>query len=443
MIGMGASNTLEAKGVHGSGATVSLMEAVVARENMWAAYDRVMRNKGSAGIDAMPLAELKPYLKENWPRIKDDLLHGRYEPQPVRGVEIPKPGGKGKRLLGIPAVLDRLIQQALLQVLTPIFDLTFSEHSYGFRPGRSAHQAVREAQRYVRSGKWIVVDMDLEKFFDRVNHDILMARVERQINDSRVLKLIRRFLQAGIMQRGVVAKREEGTPQGGPLSPLLANILLDDFDRELERRGHSFCRYADDCNVYVRSFRAGHRVLESLTKFLEKHLKLKVNRTKSAVDYPSNRKFLGYSMTSNYKAKLKVAKESVHRFREKLRGVFRHGRGQSLKKVIETLTPILRGWANYFALSEVKNVFEDLDGWIRRKLRVLLWRRWKSVYTRAKNLMKRGLDEKRAFNSATNGRGPWWNAGASHMHHAFPAKYFANMGLVSLQKQRARLITNL
>jgi RNA-directed DNA polymerase len=269
------------------------------------------------------------------------------------------------------------------------------------------------------------------------------ARVERRVKDPRVLKLIRRFLKAGIMLDGVVTRREEGTPQGGPLSPLLANILLDDFDKELEKRGHSFSRYADDCNMYVRSRRAGERVMASLTSFLEVRLKLKVNREKSAVDRPWNRKFLGYSMTSGRKARLKVAKESVRRFREKLREVFRHGRGQSLGKVIETLTPILRGWVNYFALSEVKNVFEELDSWIRRKLRVLLWRRWKRVYTRAKNLMKLGLGRNRALKSAMNSHGSWWNAGASHMNQAAPAKYFENMGLVSLQKQRARLITNL
>lgn len=442
MAAVGASSMLEGKGVHESGATLQLMEAVVARSNMFAAYDRVMKNKGAAGVDEMPLDQLKPYLKENWPRIKEELLNGRYEPLPVRGVEIPKPGGKGTRLLGIPAVIDRLIQQALLQILTPVFDPTFSQFSYGFRPRRSAHQAVRQAQHFVREGRRFVVDMDLEKFFDRVNHDILMARVERKVGDPRILGLIRRYLKAGLMQNGVGVRREEGTPQGGPLSPLLANILLDDFDKELEKRGHAFCRYADDCNIYVRSGRAGKRVLGSLTGFLTKRLKLKVNSEKSAVDRPWNRKFLGYSMTSHHKAKLKVAKETVRRFREKLRVVFRRGRGQNLGKVIGNLTPVLRGWVNYFALSEVKNVFEELDSWIRRKLRVLLWLRWKRNYTRAKNLMKRGLDKERALKSAMNGRGSWVNGGASHMNQAFPARYFENMGLVSLLKLHASLNAN-
>lgn len=443
MTAIGASSTLEGKGAHESGATLQLMEAVVARSNMFAAYDRVMENKGAAGVDEMPLDHLKPYLKEHWPRIKEELLNGRYEPLPVRGVEIPKPGGQGTRLLGIPAVIDRLIQQALLQVLTLIFDPKFSQYSYGFRPRRSAHQAVRQAQRFVREGRRFVVDMDLEKFFDRINHDILMARVERRVEDPRVLKLIRRYLKVGLMQNGIAVRREEGTPQGGPLSPLLANILLDDFDKELEKRGHAFCRYADDCNVYVRSERAGKRVLDSLTGFLTKRLKLKVNSEKSAVDRPWNRKFLGYSMTNHHKAKLKVAKEAVRRFREKLRGVFRRGRGQNLGRVIENLIPVLRGWVNYFALSEVRNVFDELDSWIRRKLRVLLWLQWKRTYTRAKNLMKRGLDKERALKSAMNGRGAWWNGGQSHMNQAYQAKHFENMGLVSLLKLHASLNTNL
>lgn len=439
----GASNISEVQGWHESGAALQLMEAVVARDNMWAAYERVVRNKGTSGIDEMTLSDLKPHLQANWLQIKEDLLAGRYIPQPVRGVEIPKPSGKGKRLLGIPVVVDRLIQQALLQVLTPVFDPYFSENSYGFRPGRSAHQAVRKARQYVRSGRRFVVDMDLEKFFDRVNHDILMARVARRVKDPRVLQLIRRFLRAGIMANGVIARRERGTPQGGPLSPLLANILLDDLDKELERRGHCFCRYADDSNIYVRSRRAGERVMESVSRFLEERLKLQVNRAKSAVDRPWNRKFLGYSMTHHHKARLKVAKEAVRRFRANLKEVFRRGRGRSLARTIETLTPIMRGWINYFALSEVKGVFDELDGWVRRKLRCILWRQWKRTYTRAKNLIKRGLDRGRALKSAMNGRGPWWNAGASHMNQALPAKYFDHMGLVSLLQMHRRLSANL
>ena len=420
-----------------------LMDAVVERENLFAALRRVQANKGSAGVDGMSVEELTPYLKAHWPRIKEDLLAGRYEPSPVRGVEIPKPDGKGVRQLGIPTVLDRLIQQALHQVMQPLFDPNFSARSYGFRPGRNAHQAVLQAQVYVGEGRRWVVDMDLEKFFDRVNHDILMARVARRVKDKRVLRLIRSYLQAGIMEEGLVSQRTQGTPQGGPLSPLLSNILLDDLDKELEKRGHAFCRYADDCNIYVRSRQAGERVLASLTRFLHERLKLRVNPDKSAVDRPWNRKFLGYSMTFHHQPRLKVAPKSVERFKAKLKMLFRYGRGRNLQRFIQELAPILRGWVNYFRLSEVKGLFEELDQWIRRKLRGLLWRRWKRVKTRAKNLMKRGLDEERAWKSATNGHGPWWNAGASHMNEAFPKRYFDTMGLVTLLAQLRKLQGNL
>ncbi len=412
-----------------------MMEAVVERGNMVAALRRVKGNKGSAGVDGMSVNELVPYLKEQWPRIKEALLAGRYEPKPVRRVEIPKADGKGMRQLGIPTVVDRLIQQGLHQVLQPLFDPNFSNRSYGFRPGRSAHQAVRQAQAYVSEGRRWVVDLDLEKFFDRVNHDILMARVARRVKDKRVLRLIRSYLQAGIMEEGLVSQRTEGTPQGGPLSPLLSNILLDDLDKELEKRGHAFCRYADDCNIYVRSKQAGERVLGSLTRYLHGRLKLRVNAEKSAVDRPWNRKFLGYSMTFHQRPRLKVAPKSVERFKAKIRGLFRLGRGRNLQRFIQELAPVLGGWVNYFQLAEVKGVFEELDQWIRRKLRGLLWRRWKRVYTRAQNLMKRGLGKERAWASATNGRGPWWNAGASHMNEAFPKKYFDALGLVTLLDQ--------
>jgi RNA-directed DNA polymerase len=409
-----------------------MMEAVVERENMKAAYARVLSNKGAAGVDDMPVEALKPYLDKHWSRIKAELLEGRYAPQPVLGVQIPKPGG-GVRQLGIPTVTDRLIQQALHQVLCPIFDPGFSESSYGFRPGRSAHQGVLRARELVAGGRRWVVDMDLEKFFDRVNHDVLMARVARKVQDKRVLGLIRRYLQAGIMQDGLTSQREEGTPQGGPLSPLLSNIMLDDLDKELEKRGHLFCRYADDCNIYVRSKAAGERVLASLTRYLEQKLRLKVNAAKSAVDRPWQRKFLGYSMTFHYQPKLKVAAASVERLKGNLKEELRRGRGRNLGRLIEErLTPKLRGWVNYFKLAEVKNVFEELDGWVRRKLRCLLWRQWKRSFTRAKRLMQQGLDEERAWRSATNGHGPWWNAGASHMNEAFPKRYFDTCGLVSL-----------
>jgi RNA-directed DNA polymerase len=417
------------------------METVVERENMVRALRRVEANKGAPGVDDMPVESLRGYLKGHWPRIKAELLSGAYQPQPVRRVEIPKAGGKGMRPLGIPTVVDRLIQQAVHQVLSPIWEKEFSGQSYGFRPGRSALQAVQTAQRHVGEGRRWVVDMDLEKFFDRVNHDILMARVARKVKDQRVLLLIRRYLQSGVMVGGLVEPRAEGTPQGGPLSPLLSNVLLDDLDKELEQRGHAFCRYADDCNIYVRSKRAGERVMASISRFLESRLKLKLNQAKSAVDRPWNRKFLGYSMTWHEKPKLKVAAESVERMKGKLRVLFRMGRGRNLHRFIqEELSPLLRGWIHYFRLAEVKGILEELDGWIRRKLRTVLWRHGKRVWPRVRLLMKHGLPEERACRSATNGRGPWWNSGASHMNEAFPKAYFDRLGLVSLLDQQRRLL---
>jgi len=414
--------------------TEQLMEAVVARENLLRAYQQVMSNKGAAGVDQMSVEQLKPYLQEHWARIREELLKGEYQPQPVRCVEIPKPQG-GMRQLGIPTVVDRLIQQALHQVLSPIFEPGFSESSYGFRPRRSAHQAVRQARDYVAEGRRWVVDLDLEKFFDRVNHDILMSRLARRISDKRVLRLIRRYLQAGMMMGGVASPRTEGTPQGGPLSPLMSNVLLDELDKELERRGHKFCRYADDCNIYVRSRQAGERVIASVTEFLEKRLRLKVNLEKSAVARPWERKFLGYSMTWHKQPRLKVAKTSIQRLKAKLRVIFREGRGRSLSQVIKELNALLRGWMQYFRLAEVKGIFEELDGWIRRKLRCVIWLRWKRRKTRAKELMKRGLERLRAWKTAYNGRGSWWNAGASHMNEAFPKSFFDRLGLVSLLDQ--------
>ena len=411
--------------------TESLMEAVVERENMRRAYKRVVRNKGSSGVDEMTVDELKPYLQEHWARIKEELLEGWYKPQPVLRVKIPKSGG-GRRPLGIPTLLDRLIQHAVLQVLVPIFDPEFSENSYGFRSGRGAHHAVLKAKEYVAKGKTWVVDMDIEKFFDRVNHDVLMSRIARKIKDRRLLLLIRRYLQSGVMEGGLVSPTREGTPQGGPLSPLLSNILLDELDKELERRGHSFCRYADDCNIYVRSKRAGERVMDSVSKFLEKRLRLKVNKKKSLVDRPWRRAFLGYSVTWGQNPRLKVALPSVKRLKGKLRNSFRQGRGRNLQRVVEDVNPLLRGWINYYSLCEVRKVFEELDGWIRHRFRCILWRQWKRPYTRMKNLMRRGLSEERSCRSAFNGRGPWWNSGASHMNEAFPKTYFDKLGLISL-----------
>ena len=408
------------------------MEEVVGSKNMWEAYRNVVRNRGAAGVDEMSVDELKPYLKTEWPRIKEALLKDQYIPQPVRRVEIPKPGGKGMRTLGIPTVVDRMIQQAVFQVLDPIFDPGFSESSYGFRKGRSAHQAVRKAHEYVRAGNDWVVDLDLEKFFDRVNHDVLMSRVARKVKDKRVLRLIRRYLQAGIMDGGLVTPSREGTPQGGPLSPLLSNILLDELDKELEQRGHLFCRYADDCNIYMKSQRAGERVKESVTAFLAKRLKLKVNEEKSAVDRPWKRKFLGYTLTSEREPRLKVAPESEARLKTKLKELFRRGRGRSVQRVIQEMKLILTGWMKYYSLAQVRAVFERLDEWIRRRLRVILWRQWKRPRTRKKRLMARGLPEEQAWKSANNGRGPWWNAGAAHMNLAFSKNFFDRLGLVSL-----------
>ena len=414
-----------------------LMEAAVERSNMLCAYEREVKNEGAPGVDGLTVAELKPWLKAHWTKVRQALLAGEYMPSAVRRVDIPKPQG-GVRTLGIPTVLDRLIQQALHQVLQPLFDPEFSESSYGFRAGRNAHQAVKAARSHVAEGKRWVVDIDVEKFFDRVNHDVLMGRVARRVKDERVLKLIRRYLEAGLMEGGVASARTEGTPQGGPLSPLLSNILLTDLDRALERRGHRFCRYADDCNVYVGSQQAGQRVMAAITVFLEQRLKLKVNVDKSAVARPWQRKFLGYSMTWHRKPKLKIAQLSRKRFAGKVRQTLRRARGRSLKQIIEQLNPGLRGWMAYFQFTEVKGVLEEFDGWIRHKLRALLWRQWKRPYTRAKHLLRAGLSHARAWQSATNGHGPWWNGGASHMNEAYPKSWFDHMGLVLLLDTQQR-----
>jgi len=415
-----------------------LMEAVCERGNLMLAYQRVVKNKGAAGVDGIGVNEFKEHLKQHWPTIKAKLRVGSYIPQAVRRVDIPKPQG-GVRMLGIPTLTDRLIQQALHQVLSPIFEAGFSESSYGFRPGKSAHQAVKAARQYVAEGRRVVVDMDLEKFFDRVNHDILMDKVSKKIGDERVLKLIRRYLEAGMMANGIVSPRTEGTPQGGPLSPLLSNILLTDLDKELERRGHAFCRYADDCNIYVKSKMAGERIMASITGFLSEKLKLTVNAAKSAVASPWERKFLGYSLTWHKAPKLRIAPSSLQRLEGKIREVLKGARGRSLSHTVSELNPILRGWAAYFKLTETKRALEEIDGWLRRKLRCILWRQWKRPYTRGKNLMKAGLTEERAFRSAFNQRGPWWNSGASHMNQAFRKAYFDRLGLVSLLDTTRRL----
>jgi len=408
------------------------MEQVVEQSNMQRAWSRVKSNKGSAGVDGLTIGQTAVLLKEQWPLIKQQLLEGRYQPQPVLRVEIPKPKG-GTRKLGIPTVTDRLIQQAIHQVIQPIFEPMFSGSSFGFRPGRSTHQAIQQSRRYIHQGCRWVVDMDLEKFFDRVNHDILMAKLARTIKDNRLSGVIRRYLQAGILAGGAVSPSAQGTPQGGPLSPLLSNIMLDDLDKELERRGHKFSRYADDCNIYVRRRRAGDRVLASISDFVAGKLKLKVNESKSGVARPWNRSFLGYSFTCHKQAKLRPHPESIKRFRGKVRELFRKGRGRNLLRFIEQdLNPLIRGWGNYFRMSEVKGVFEQLDSWIRRRLRCIRWRQWKRPATRLKKLLKRGLPQEQAARSAYNGRGPWWNSGASHMNLAFPKLYFERLNLISL-----------
>jgi RNA-directed DNA polymerase len=431
-----------ARGENAGSEDGALLEEVLRRDNVLAAYQRVRTNGGAPGVDGITVDELMAYCQKHWTRIREELLNEAYQPQPVRKVDIAKPDG-GVRTLGIPTVLDRMIQQALLQTLEPIVDPTFSDGSYGYRPGRSAQQAVVRARDHIAAGYRWIVDLDIEKFFDRVNHDVLMARVARRVKDKRVLRLIRRYLQAGLMEGGLVSPRAEGTPQGGPLSPLLSNILLDELDRELERRGHRFVRYADDCNVYVQSKAAGERVIASLEQFLWKRLRLKINRSKSAVARPWERKFLGYSVTNHRETKLKVSPESIRRLKNKLRQEFRRARGRNIGRFVGELTPLIRGWVAYYRLSDVRISFADLDQWLRRKFRATFWRQWKRPGTRFKKLMHYGLDEARAAASAFNGFGPWWNAGASHMNTAIPTAMLRRMGLVSFVELHHRFHNSL
>jgi RNA-directed DNA polymerase len=409
----------------------TLMERVLAPANLRRAYQRVVSNKGAPGADGMTVDDLADYVKQYWPILKTRLLAGEYHPQGVRAVDIPKPKG-GTRQLGIPSVVDRLIQQALLQQITPIFDPLFSDYSYGFRPGRSAHQAIETARAHVAAGHRWCVELDLEKFFDRVNHDVLMAHIQRQIEDKRVLRLIRRYLEAGTMSGGIASRRQEGTPQGGPLSPLLSNILLNELDQELARRGHRFVRYADDTNIYVRSHRTGERVMAGVERFLIQRLKLTLNREKSRVARPWVCDYLGYGMSWHQQPRLSVATMSLGRLRDRLRELLRGARGHKMANVIGRINPVLRGWAGYFKLSQSKRPLEELDGWVRHKLRCVVWRQWKRPSTRACNLRRLGLDETRACKSAFNGRGPWWNSGASHMNQALPKKRWDQLGLVSI-----------
>lgn len=406
------------------------LEKVLSPINMLKACERVKANKGAPGVDGMTVDQIDAHLRQHRASIYAHIRAGTYIPAPVRRVDIPKPDG-GTRMLGIPTVQDRVIQQAIAQVLTAHFDRTFSEYSYGFREGRSAHQAIEQTRCYIAEGRSWVVEMDLAKFFDTVNHDRLMAVLERNCRDKVLLRLIRRYLRTGIMDGGLVTVREEGTPQGSPLSPILSLIVLDELDKYLERRGLKFCRYADDCNIYVKSHRAGERVLETTIKFIEETLKLRVNRDKSGVFRPRRAKFLGYTFVGTT-GEPRVHPKSFKRLRLKLRDIFWHGRGGSLFQTIEKLTLLLRGWRQYFKLDLRKKVFEELDAYIRRHLRKLIWIAWKRPKTRERELHRRGLTAERAWKSSVNGRGAWWNAKASHMNEAFPKAFFRRHGLYSL-----------
>jgi RNA-directed DNA polymerase len=411
--------------------TNRLMEEVCERENLKEALRRVKANKGSAGVDGITVAGITDYLKQHWPAIREQLLNGTYEPKPVRRVEIPKPDG-GVRRLGIPTVLDRIIQQAVMQVLQRQWDPTFSASSYGFRPGRSAQQAVVQAQQYIVQGYCWCVDFDLEKFFDRVNHDKLMGQIAKRVEDKRLLKLIRAFLNAGVMENGLVSPSVEGTPQGGPLSPLLSNVVLDELDRELERRGHRFVRYADDCNVYVRSERAGQRVMESVTQFITQKLKLKVNEAKSAVARPQERKFLGFSFGAGPEVKRVIAPKALDRFKRRVRDITRRAKGVSMKTTIEELAPYMRGWRSYFGFCETPEVLLSLTRWVRLRLRAALWRQWKTPRRRREALIELGVRTRLASNTAGSGLGPWYLAKAKALSVGLSNAYFKSLGLPSL-----------
>jgi RNA-directed DNA polymerase len=407
------------------------MERICQRDNLWQALKRVKANGGSPGVDGMTVDDLTGYLKQHWPAIREQLLSGTYQPQPVRRVEIPKPDG-GVRKLGIPTVLDRFIQQAVMQALQRSWDRTFSEHSYGFRPGRSAHQAIARAQQHIAAGSRWVVDLDLEKFFDRVNHDKLMSQVAKRVSDKRVLRVIRAWLKAGVLEDGLVSPTEEGTPQGGPLSPLLSNLVLDQLDRELELRGHRFVRYADDCNIYVRSRRAGQRLMEGITAFLEGKLKLRVNREKSAVARPWERKFLGFSFTSGVPPKRRIAPKALLRFKTRIRTITRRTRGVSLGTLVRELGHYLQGWQGYFGFCQTPTVLERLNQWIRRRLRSAAWKQWRSGKRRYARLRQLGLGRDLAARTAGTQKGPWRLSRTQALSYAMPSTYFDKLGLPSL-----------
>lgn len=412
--------------------TSRLLEDVLERNNMLEAMYRVIRNKGSYGIDGMKTDELREHVKKTWATVKTKLLEGKYNPSPVRRVEIPKPDG-GVRLLGIPTVQDRMIQQAIAQVLSKLYEPIFSESSFGFRPNRGAKNAIKQSETYINQGyKW-VVDMDLEKFFDKVNHNILMGKLEKKIKDKRLLKLIRKYLESGVLINGIKVSSEEGTPQGGPLSPLLANIMLDDVDKELEKRGHKFCRYADDCNIYVRSKRAGLRVMDSITRIIENELKLKVNKDKSAVDIVSKRKFLGFSFYFvKGVAKIRIHEKSIKRFKEKVKSITNRNRGISMDLRLLKLNDSIKGWINYFGIANAKRKLLELDKWIRRRLRACIWKQWKKIRTRYRNLVKLGIDNWKAWEYANTRKGHWKISGSPILSKSLHNKYLESIGFVSL-----------
>jgi RNA-directed DNA polymerase len=427
----GTESSVGKRGTESPAIAEQLMEEVCERENCKQALKRVKANKGSPGVDGMTVHELPGYLKQHWPAIREQLQSGTYKPQPVKRVEIPKPDG-GVRKLGIPTVLDRFIQQAVMQVLQRRWDGTFSKYSYGFRPGRSAHQAVGQAQQYIAEGYRWCIDLDLEKFFDRVSHDKLMARIETKVSDRRMLKLIRAFLKAGVMEGGLVSPVDEGTPQGGPLSPLLSNIVLDEFDRELERRGLRFARYADDCNVYVRSRRAGERVMASIKRFIITKLKLKVNEHKSAVAEPWERKFLGFSFTRFGPPKRRIAPKAVGRFKERVRELTRRTKGVSIQRMAQELARYLRGWIGYFGKCETPSVLRSLEEWTRRRLRSVIWKQWKRGTVRFAELRKRGVGKDLAAQTAGSAHGPWRLSNSPALTFALPNVYFDSLGIPRL-----------
>lgn len=409
-----------------------MLEKLLSRENLLQALKRVEANKGSHGVDGMSVKSLREHIVQNWQILRQAIEEGTYEPSPVRRVEIPKPGGGGIRLLGIPTVTDRMIQQAIAQVLTPLFDPEFSEHSYGFRPKRRGHDAVRKARTFMKEGYRFVVDLDLEKFFDRVNHDRLMMKISEKVKDKKVLLLIRKYLQSGVMENGLIKPTLEGAPQGGPLSPLLSNIVLDELDKELEKRGHRFVRYADDCNIYVKTSRAGERVKTSVTRFIETRLKLKVNQGKSAVDRPWKRKYLGFSFSVDKEPKVRIAKQSIQRAKDRIREITSRKRSMKIEERIKELNQYLMGWCGYFSLADTPSSFREMDKWIRRRLRMCLWKQWKKPRTKVKRLLSLGMPKDKAYEWGNTRKGYWRIAGSPILQRALSNQYWESNGLKSV-----------